>query len=474
MAKQNYHVILFPFPAHGHITPHLALQARLHQYHPNLTITLVSTPRNIASIRSSLPPTSPLQLHSLPFCPADYGLLSDSESTEDLPSGQFGTFLFALESVCPAFDHFITETSKQSSVCIISDMLLGWTLDVAHKHHAFHSSFMGTSAFGGAVFLSVMMNLPHNHSDSDPLTLPEYPGVLVPRSQLAAHILTASQTDPSTVLTQKLLSTLYKTDALLVNTTEYLDPIGICMLKKTHNLPVIPIGPLVGSSYSSIPTSERESNIFEWLDLHPGASVLYISFGSQDSIQKSQMMELALGLEASGRPFIWVIRPPLGYNAKDEFKDEWLPDGFEKRMKEENRGFFVHGWAPQIAILSHKSIGAFLSHCGWNSVLESLNSGVPIIGWPLQAEQPFNVTLLVDLGVCVEVARGKLETSEVKKGKVADTIEVVMGDNEKGQDMREKANKISEMMKETWKGESCSSAKGLAELLKLIKRVTNN
>ncbi|KAJ3686214.1 hypothetical protein LUZ61_015378 [Rhynchospora tenuis] len=365
MAKPNYNVVLFPFPAHGHITPQLTLAARLHRFHPNLTITLVSTPRNIASIRSSLPPTSPLQLHSLPFCPADHGLITDSESTEDLPTGQFPTFFFAIESIRPAFDHFIAEASKQSTVCIISDMLLGWTLDVARKHHVFHSSFLGTSALGGAVFVSVLMNLPHIHSDSDPFTLPEYP-------------------------------------------------------------------------------------------------------------EKSQMMELALGLEASGRPFIWVIRPPLGYNAKDEFKDEWLPDGFEKRMKDENRGFFVHGWAPQIAILSHKSIGAFLSHCGWNSVLESLNSGVPIIGWPLQAEQPFNVTLLVELGVCVEVVRGKLETSEVKKEKVADTVEMVMGDNEKGHNMREKAKEISKMMKRAWKDESCSSAEGIAEFLKLIKRLYNN
>ncbi|KAJ3686216.1 hypothetical protein LUZ61_015380 [Rhynchospora tenuis] len=436
MAKPNYHVVLFPFPAHGHITPQLTLAARLHQFHPNLNITLVSTPRNIASIRSSLPPTSPLQLHSLPFCPSDHGLITDSESTDDLPIGQLGKFFIAMESCRAAFDHFITEASKQSTVCIVSDMHLGWTLDVARKHYAFHSSFLGTSAFSGAIFLSVMMNLPHNHSDSEPFTLPEYPEVLVHRSQLAEHILKASLTDPPTVFLQKQLSTLYKTDALLINSTEYFDPVG--------------------------------------LDLHPLASVLYISFGSQDSIQKSQMMELALGLEASGRPFIWVIRPPLGFDAKDEFKDEWLPDGFEKRMKEENRGFFVHGWAPQIAILSHKSIGAFLSHCGWNSVLESLNSGVPIIGWSLQAEQPFNVTLLVNLGVCFEVSRGKLETSEVKKVVVAETVEMVMGDNEKGHIMREKAKEISKMMKRAWKDESCTSAKGLAEFLKLLQRVTDN
>ncbi|KAJ1701934.1 hypothetical protein LUZ63_001713 [Rhynchospora breviuscula] len=223
-----------------------------------------------------------------------------------------------------------------------------------------------------------------------------------------------------------------KTDAILVNTIEELEQKWIDMIAKTLQIPIFPIGPLIGGLNPSSPTEGTE--IIEWLDLHPQESVLYISIGSQNSIQKNQMLELALGLEASWRPFIWVIRPPIGFNVKDEFKDEWLPAGFEKRMKEEKRGFFVHRWAPQIAILSHKSTGAFLSHCGWNSVLESLNlnSGILIIGSPIGGEQPFNVTILVELGVCVEVAREIMENSELEKEKVADVVEMVMGDNEKG------------------------------------------
>ncbi|KAJ3706347.1 hypothetical protein LUZ61_010052 [Rhynchospora tenuis] len=345
MAKPNLHVVLFPFPAHGHISPHLNLAARLHQYHSNLTITLVSTPHNIAVIRSSLHPTSRLQLHSLPFRPADHGLQTDSESTEDLPSDQFENFFFSRQS--PSAQPLIILSLRfPSNLPYASSQICSWGV---------HSTLLGTSAFGGAVYLSLLMNLPHNYSDSDPFTLPEYPE----------------------------LSTLYKTDAVLINTSEYLDLVGLVMLKKTLNLPVIPIGPLVGSPYSPILSSENECKIIE----------------------------------------------------------------------------------------CHKSIGAFLSHCGWNSVLESLNSGVPIIGWPLGGDQPFNVTILVKLGVCVEVARGNLETSEVEKEKVADAVQMVMSDNEKGRDMREKAKEISKMLKGEWKDESCSSAKGLAEFLKLIETV---
>jgi UDP:flavonoid glycosyltransferase YjiC (YdhE family) len=108
--------------------------------------------------------------------------------------------------------------------------------------------------------------------------------------------------------------------------------------------------------------------------------------------------------------------------------EEWLPEAFEARARAANRGLLVHGWAPQVSILAHGSTGALLSHCGWNSVLESLTHGVPIVGWPLSAEQFYNVkTLAEEWGVCVEVARGNLESSAVESCKVAEGIETVMG-----------------------------------------------
>ncbi|KAJ6387830.1 hypothetical protein OIU77_026404 [Salix suchowensis] len=87
----------------------------------------------------------------------------------------------------------------------------------------------------------------------------------------------------------------------------------------------------------------------------------------------SDMLELALALEASGRIFIWVVRPPIGFDINMEFEaKEWLPVGFEERIEYSKRGLLVRKWAPQVEILSHKSVSTFLSHCGWNSVLESL------------------------------------------------------------------------------------------------------
>lgn len=181
----------------------------------------------------------------------------------------------------------------------------------------------------------------------------------------------------------------------------------------------------------------------EWLDLQKPNSVLYISFGSQNTIGPGQMMALAAGLEESGVRFIWVIRPPIGFDLKGEFKEEWLPEGFEERTtREKNQGLLVKNWAPQLEILSHNSTGGFVSHCGWNSVIESLSQGVPIIGWPMAAEQAYNSKMLVEeMEVSVELTRGV--QSEIKVEEVKRVIEMVMEEKGKGGEMREKAAEIA-------------------------------
>nr|POE71011.1 udp-glycosyltransferase 92a1 [Quercus suber] len=213
---------------------------------------------------------------------------------------------------------------------------------------------------------------------------------------------------------------------------------------------------------------------FRTSQLHPFAraadgTVLYISFGSQNTISASQMMELALGLEASGKPFIWVLRPPLGFDIKGEFREEWLPEGFEKRMNESKQGLLVQNWAPQLEILSNESIGAFLSHCGWNSVLESLSQGVPIIGWPMAAEQIYNSKMLVEeMGVCVELTWGVQR--EIERMEVMRVIDLVMNKNEgQGKEMKEKADEIGKRIRAATKDqEEGSSVKALDEFLRTI------
>lgn len=122
-------------------------------------------------------------------------------------------------------------------------------------------------------------------------------------------------------------------------------------------------------------------------------SVLYILFGSFATHSAPQLLELAQGLEASGCSFLWLVRPPdaPGISAATGSPvsiSEFLPPGFQERTKD--RGMCYSGWAPQTRILKHPAVGGFMSHCGWNSTLEAVCSGVPMLAWPLTSEQHLN------------------------------------------------------------------------------------
>ncbi|XP_006837995.2 UDP-glycosyltransferase 73B4 [Amborella trichopoda] len=158
------------------------------------------------------------------------------------------------------------------------------------------------------------------------------------------------------------------------------------------------------------------------------------------------MKELALGLELSGQPFIWAVKPPVEYARGTEFESEWLPERFEDWVKEKKQGLIVRGWAPQLTILSHNSVGGFLSHCGWNSTVEALSQGVPIIGWPLGGDQFYNAKLLVEeVGVCVEI--GRRREAGVGREEAARVVGEAMG-GEKGAAARMTAALVREILKE--------------------------
>ncbi|KAJ4785473.1 Glycosyltransferase [Rhynchospora pubera] len=468
MGKPQVHVVLFPLPAQGHNSPFLSLATRLHRYRPGLTITLVSTRHHINSIRSSLPSDSRLHLQSLPFNPADHGLPAGAESTADLPVAQFITFFKATESLYPDFDDFISNLVSNSSdgvpLCIVSDFFCGWTVDIARKHKAFHTTFLTMGAFGGAVFFSLWLNHPHRLTEKDQFPLPEYPEVIIDRSQVARHILASDGTDEWSQFFKRQLMFLNNTDAVMVNTVEEFESLGLSMLRKTFKFPIWPIGPpLAPANEQSSSKSDDENAIIAFLDSQLPASVLYISFGSQNTIQPEQMMHLAQGLEGSSSPFIWVIRPPIGSDPKGEFKDEWLPNGFKDRIKQKNIGLLVHGWAPQLQVLCHRSTGAFLSHCGWNSILESMCHGIPILAWPVNAEQFFNSMIVVKSGVGIELARGVMESSAPTEEKVEEVINLMMSPNAKRMEIRNRAKECRDVMNKAWDEEGGSSMKSLLE-----------
>lgn len=174
---------------------------------------------------------------------------------------------------------------------------------------------------------------------------------------------------------------------------------------------VYPVGPFVRSGLEV----DVKEDCLKWLDGQPERSVFYVAFGSGGTLSSGQLEELAIGLEMSGQRFLMVVRRPNDkirtaayFTDGDEMNpNEYLPAGFVERTN--GKGFVVANWAPQIEVLRHVAIGGFLTHCGWNSTLESIvHGGVPLIAWPLFAEQRMNAVLLSEgLKVAMRVTEDK-------------------------------------------------------------------
>jgi hypothetical protein len=189
----------------------------------------------------------------------------------------------------------------------------------------------------------------------------------------------------------------------------------------------------------------------KWLDDQPEKSVVFLCFGSIGRFSDAQVKEIALGLEQSGHRFLCSIRkpPPEGQFAmpSDYMSfEEVLPDGFLERTK--NIGM-VCGWAPQIQVLAHRSVGGFVSHCGWNSILESLWYGVPAVTWPMYAEQQLNAFQMVnDLGLAIEMTLDyRMDSNElIVADKIAKSVKSLM---EEGSTVRNKVKAVSEASRKT-------------------------
>ncbi|KAK0604948.1 hypothetical protein LWI29_021212 [Acer saccharum] len=453
MVQQKENIVMFPFMAQGHIIPFLALALHIEQT-KNYSITFVNTPLNINKLKQSLPPNSSITLLEIAFDSSDHDLPPNSENCDALPYSLVIKLLKASTSLRPAFKELVSDIickcHGERPLCIISDIFFGWTASVARELGVFHAIFSGSGAYGLACYYSVWTHLPHNKIDSDhEFVLPDFEEASKFHvTQLPLSMLEADGTDSWSVFQGQNLPEWVNSNGVLFNTVEVFDQLGLMYFKRKLGCPVWPVGPVLLSLKNRAKVG-KEGGVSpefckEWLDSKPVNSVLYISFGSMNTINKSQMMQLAMALEYSGRNFIWVVRPPIGFDINSEFRaNEWLPDGFEEKIS--NRGLLIQKWAPQLEILSHKATSAFLSHCGWNSVLEALIHGVPLLGWAMAAEQFFNVKFLEEeLGVCVEVARGK--TSEVRHETVVEKIELVMNETEKGKEIRRKVFEVKEMI----------------------------
>ncbi|XP_052194935.1 UDP-glycosyltransferase 89A2-like [Diospyros lotus] len=394
---EGVHILLFPYPAQGHMLAMLDLAH--HLVLRGLAVTILVTPKNLPSLRPLLAAHSSIGTLVLPF-PHHPSLAPDVENVRELGNAGNVPMTNALGKLhAPILQWFRSHPSPPA--VIISDFFLGWTYHLAQELGIPRIAFYSASAF-----LACMLNfLWPNVASVRSLSAVDFPDL--PRSpsfakeHLPSIFRLYREQDPELEFVKNGMVANMSSWGCVFNTFRGLEGENLDHLRKTvaHGR-VWGVGPLnLGAEI------ERPGHveIMSWLDECPDESVLYACFGSQKLMKRDQMEALASGLERSRIRFIWVVKPITAQQAENGYGS--VPQGFEDRVSE--RGRVIRGWAPQVAILSHRAVGGFLSHCGWNSVLEAVAGGVMILGWPMEADQFVNAKLVVEyLGAGVRVCEG--------------------------------------------------------------------
>ncbi|WVZ66331.1 hypothetical protein U9M48_015570 [Paspalum notatum var. saurae] len=267
----------------------------------------------------------------------------------------------------------------------------------------------------------------------------------------SSYLMRETLQDPESEIYREMMRVLRRTaepDGILVNTFASLEPRAVAALRDPQILPagerrmppVYCVGPLVvGASGSGGGEAREKHECLAWLDGQPERSVVFLCFGSTGAVTHSaeQLREVAVGLQRSGHRFMWVVRAPRRGDTEtrlfdpraDADLDALLPDGFLERTS--GRGLVVKHWAPQVEALHHRATGAFVTHCGWNSALEGITAGVPMLCWPMYAEQKMNKVFMVEeakVGVEMVGWQRGLVTAEEVEAKVRLVMESEEGE----------------------------------------------
>ncbi|KAL2336872.1 hypothetical protein Fmac_011318 [Flemingia macrophylla] len=434
MAKRS-HIAVISIPAFSHQASIVEFCKRLVEHHDHLHVTCI-----FPTIDAPLPATLTL-LQSLP--PNIHCTFLPPISKQDLPQHAPSPvqIQLAVSQSMPSLRHALSSLLSTTSLdALISDPFANESLEVAKVFNLLSYIYFPTSS----MTLSLFLHLPTLHQQvpcayRDHKEAIQLPGcVPIQGRDLPEHFHNRSSLAYDLLL--RRCERLSLAQGFLVNSFSELEQGSERALQEYTNR-VYLVGPVIQTGSSSDP---KESECVRWLEKQRPNSVLYLSFGSGGTLSQQQLSELAFGLELSGHNFLWVLRVPndtpdaayvVGSN-DDPLR--FLPDGFLERTQA--RGLVVTSWAPQAQILGHASTGGFLTHCGWNSALESIVFGVPMVTWPLFAEQRLNAVLLTE-GVRVGLRPKFNENGLAEREDIAQVVQDVMV-GEEGNEIRSRIEKL--------------------------------
>ncbi|KAK4478653.1 hypothetical protein RD792_005814 [Penstemon davidsonii] len=426
--KRNYqdlHFIIIPPPFQGHINPSIHLSLKLAA--KGFTITFVNTHSTHNQIIKSRKLDDIFTGARESGFDIRYATISDGFPLTFDRSLNREQFMEGRIHVFPAHvDELVGNLmgSDLPPTCLVVDTFSTWGSTIAKKYGLVYISLWTQPALVLSLFYHLDLLKENGHYGSNEGrnenkdNIDYVPGVgTIKPGDLISFLQETDTTKVMHRVIDKAFTDVKKADFIICNTVEELEPEPISVLKEKQ--PTYAIGPLFPSLFEQ-PIVEMnlwsESDCRQWLDSKPRGSVLYASFGSYAHINRKIIREIANGLMLSNVNFIWVLRPDIVSSEVTEF----LPNGFRENVR--NRGL-VLPWCKQNAVLSHSAVGGFLTHCGWNSILESIWCGIPMICFPLIADQTTNRKLVVDdWKIGINLCEGELVCSNEVADKVKDFI----------------------------------------------------
>ncbi|KAK1365148.1 putative UDP-glucuronosyl/UDP-glucosyltransferase [Heracleum sosnowskyi] len=383
------HVLAIPYPGQGHVIPMIELMQRATQH--GLKVTIANAEFIHTKVMNALSTNEDLG-ENLNLVSIPDGMEPGEDRNDILKVSQ------AIQRFMPKeLEEFIQKINGAGDddkiSCVIVDGTMGFAVNVA-KNLGIKVAVVW---FASAAVLVSIQSIPKliddgilNKDDGSVTKNKMFP-LSVPTISSETLMWTSFNDEAIRKNCFELLSNCNQSmklaDLIICNSAYELEPAAFSAIPK-----VLPVGPL---SASSVPKDKagnfwsEDSSCLSWLDQQPVCSVIYVAFGSFTIFDQTQFQELALGLELTNRPFLWVVRPDITTDTHVAY-----PDGFQDRVG--IRGKMV-GWAPQHKVLRHPSVACFLSHCGWNSTTEGVSNGVPFLCWPYFADQLSNETYICDV-----------------------------------------------------------------------------
>lgn len=447
MEKNNVlHIVMFPWLAIGHLRPFLDLSKILAQ--KGHKISFVSTPRNIQRLQKI--PSNLVHLIDLVTftLPEVENLSPHEESSMDIPTSKAQFLKIAFDLLKSDLLTFL-ENTKPKPDWILYDYASYWLPSLATELRI-STAYLSLFSAAFMAFLgppSFLISGEDGRSKGEDYTVvpkwvPFESDVVYRLHEIMKNVDGESGNESGTSDSVRFGVSITECDLVLIRTSIEFEPEWFHLVCELYKKPVVPVGLLppcdIDNNNTEFNDDDEWGYVKEWLDKQKVNSVVYVALGSEAVLSQEEVSKLAHALERSGLPFFWVLREPpwLGYGSQLQL----LPDGFIEQVK--SRGIVHVGWVPQVKILRHSAVGGFLTHCGWNSVIEALGCGRVLILFPVMNDQGINARFLKGKKVGFEIPRDEKDGTFTIES-VADLLRMAMVSQE-GESVR---NNAKEMMR---------------------------